>query len=259
MKNRYYRFFRKDENAVMMAFDFGAGGRTIVDDPGKILSAAVEGGIDGFLATYGICKNFRKEIGKAGLMLRIDAGGSALSPGKRLPHPRYAIEDALRLGVDGIMSHGIVGSDDDPEYMQMVADIASGCDRWGLVAAGEMTPDHTAHEADLSTRPPEKMKVACRIAGELGLDFIKTQFIPNVADFKTVVANTYIPLLALGGPYVKDDRVVLQYVRDSMDSGMHGVVMGRNIWNHPNVAGIVSAVCKIVHQNTSVETALKEL
>ena len=162
-------------------------------------------------------------------------------------------------GVDGIMTHGVVGSEEDPEFMQMVADNAAACDKWGLVAAGEMTPFTRAHSADLALRSPENMKIACRIAGELGLDFVKTQFIPPVEAFKTVVANTYIPLLALGGPYNPDTKAVLQYVRDSMDSGMHGVVMGRNVWNHPNVAGLISAICRIVHENTDVDTALKEL
>jgi DhnA family fructose-bisphosphate aldolase class Ia len=259
MKSRYWRFFQEDNKTIIMAFDHGGGGRIPVDDPGKVISDAVKGGIDGILTTYGIAKNFRKEIGKAGLMLRIDAGGSALAPSRRLPRARYAIEDALRLGADGIMCMGVVGVEEDPEYMQLVADTAAACDKWGLLAAGEMTPNSVAYSPDLASRPPEKMKVACRVAGELGLDLIKTQYIPPVESFKTVVANTYLPIVALGGPANPDSRVVLAYIREAMDAGCFGVAVGRNIWNHPNVTGFVSAIRKIVHEDADVDTAIKEL
>lgn len=259
MKNRYWRFFGQDNHAIIMAFDHGGRGRIPVDDPGRIISQAVEGGIDGILTTYGIAKHFRKEIGKTGLMLRIDAGGSALAKSRRSPRARYTIDDALHLGVDGLMCMGVVGVEEDPEYMQLVADISAACDRWGLIAAGEMTPDSPAYSADLQSRSPDKMKVACRVAAELGLDLIKTQYIPPVEDFKTVVANTYLPIVALGGPANPDSRVVLSYVRDAMDAGCQGVAMGRNVWNHSNVAGFVSAIRKIVHENTDVDTAMKEL
>jgi DhnA family fructose-bisphosphate aldolase class Ia len=157
------------------------------------------------------------------------------------------------------MCMGVVAVEEDPEYMQLVADVAAACDKWGLVAAGEMTPNSVAYAADFESRPPEKMKVACRVAGELGLDLIKTQYIPPVDAFKTVVANTYLPIVALGGPANPDSRAVLAYVKDAMDAGCRGVAMGRNVWNHENVAGFVSAVRRIVHQGADVDAAMKEL
>lgn len=124
------------------------------------------------------------------------------------------------------------------------------------MAAGEFTPDTPAYSPDFASRPPEKMKVACRVAAELGLDLIKTQYIPPIEAFRTVVANTYVPIVALGGPADPDTAKVLRGVREAMDAGCRGVAMGRNVWSHPNVRGFVTAIRKIVHEDADVESAL---
>jgi DhnA family fructose-bisphosphate aldolase class Ia len=262
MKDRMWRFFRSDGKALILAFDHGCVGKSDLD-PARIIPQAVEGGLDGILATYGVIKNFRKEMGQIGIMLRMDAFGSALSSFYVNPQLRSTtVEDAVRLGVDGLMCLGfpgktINGEEIDLPSMQVVADIASQCDRWGLVSSAEMLPYGFSTEKE--HRTVDVMKIACRMGAELGVDFIKTEFVPPVESFKSVVENSFVPILALGGPYNPDSRVMLEFVREAMDAGCRGVVMGRNITHHENIPGFVSAVSKIIHDDASVETAMKEL
>lgn len=260
MKNRMYNFFREDGKALILAFDFGGMGEFPIDDPSGILKEASCAGVDGILTTYGIIKKYRKYMGKAGIMLRLDANESALT-GRFLAHNDIAwnIKDALPLGIDGVMCMGYVGMKVNGEYIDKdslltVAKVVEECDKYGLVSAAEMLPN--GFSQDPKDRSVHAMKVACRCAAELGVDFVKTQYVKG---FEEVTANCFAPIVALGGPYNEDTRVVLEYVKNAIDSGVKGVAIGRNIWSRKDVKGIVRALVKIIHENASVDEAMKEL
>lgn len=260
MKNHYYRFFREDGRALILAFDHGAHGDCWAD-PAKIISGAAEGGMDGILTTYGVISNFRKEIGRMGVMLRMDILGSALVPF----HPiigqpmgtAYDIDDCLRLGVDGIMTMGILGNEYDTKNLIYIARLAADCNKYGLISAAEMLPN--GFSSDPKDRSIKAMNIACRVGAEIGLDIIKTEYVGPVEEFKKVVDNCYADVLALGGAKVDDDRAVLQNARDAIDAGCKGLIIGRNVWGHRNISGMARALCAIVHENMTVDEALSRI
>jgi DhnA family fructose-bisphosphate aldolase class Ia len=182
--------------------------------------------------------------------------GSSLNTQPQVHTTPFEDSDLLRLGVDGVMMMGYPG-ENDGEGMRYLAKVAAACDRWGIISAAEMLPN--GFSPDPADRTVEKMNIACRVAAELGLDFVKTQFVPPVDDFKKIIENCYVPILVLGGALVKDDRAVLENAKSAMDAGCKGLVIGRNVWGHENVAGMASALRKIVHDNATVDEALKEL
>jgi DhnA family fructose-bisphosphate aldolase class Ia len=63
----------------------------------------------------------------------------------------------------------------------------------------------------------------------------------------------------LGGEKVHTDGELLTMIKESIEAGAAGVVIGRNIWRRPNVKNICSAIAKIIHENSSVDKALEEL
>lgn len=260
MKNRYYRFFREDGKALVLAFDHASSGDAWMD-PAKIIRGANEGGMDGILTTYGVISNFRKEIGKMGVMLRMDVLGTGLAPynpilGQPMGTP-YSIEDCVRLGADGIMTMGIIGNDYDTKNLVYIAKLVAECNKYGLISAAEMLPN--GFSSDPNDRSVKAMNIACRSGAEIGLDIVKTALIEPVEDFKKIVANCYTNILALGGAKVDDDRAVLQNARNAMDAGCKGLMIGRNVWGHKNIAGMARALCKIVHEDATVDEALKEI
>lgn len=260
MKNHYYRFFREDGKALILAFDH-AGSGDLWADPAKIINGAREGGMDGILTNYGVISNFRKEIGKMGIMLRMDILGSALSKiNPFLEQPMtspYTVEDAVRLGADGVMTMGIIGCDYDANNVRYIAKAASECEKYGLICASEILPNGFSDAPE--DRSVRAMNIACRIGAEVGLDIVKTAFVEPVEEFKKIVDNCYVDVLALGGAKVNDDRAVLQSAKDAMDAGCKGLMIGRNVWGHSNIAGMARALNAIVHGNASVDDALKEL
>ncbi len=255
MKRRYYNIFKEDDRAVIMAFDDGVLGDSNLDIP-YIIKEARKGGIDAILTTYGIAKYYKKEIGNLGLILRMDNGGSVLDAKGGAPGMGWTIEQAVKLGCDGVMSMGFPGTEYDFEYGNLLGELAGLCDEWGLVYAAEMLPcGFSENPADHSIA---NAKIACRFASEKGVDFIKAQFMGEGLQYKEVVDNAFAPVLILGGGE-KSDKEVLQMTKDAMDCGCKGCVFGRNFFNSTHTAKIVRAVVAIVHEGASVDEAMKYL
>jgi class I fructose-bisphosphate aldolase len=80
-----------------------------------------------------------------------------------------------------------------------------------------------------------------------------------VETFKEVVSGCSIPVVIAGGPKMDSDRDILEMVKGSIDAGGAGVSIGRNVFQHENPTRMVQAISAIVHDNSSVEDALKIL
>ena len=86
-------------------------------------------------------------------------------------------------------------------------------------------------------------------------DIIKSEFVGG-EEFKKVVENCYVPILVLGGGKAKAIEDIFAHIRASLDAGAKGVIMGRNIVRHENVAQVCSAIAALIHDDASVEEAL---
>ena len=64
-------------------------------------------------------------------------------------------------------------------------------------------------------------------------------------------------MLIAGGEKARNDRLILEAVRDTLAAGGAGVCIGRNAWHHKNPARFVRAICAMVHEGASVAQALK--
>lgn len=259
MKRRMNNFFREDGKSFILALDHGGALGVLPDmnNPGEIIKKTVAGGIDGVLTTYGIAKTFQKEIANIGLMLRIDGGTSEISVTGDNTSNLYSIEDAVRIGADGIMCMGFVGGQNEDTTLKSLAYNVAMCDKYGLVSSAEMLPRGWEPVGD--GRTPENISLACRIGAELGADFVKTAYTGDIDGFRKIVEGCFKPILVLGGSSLKTEKDLLQMVKDSMEAGAKGVVMGRNIWRHPNPDKLCAAITKIVHEDAEVEEALELL
>jgi DhnA family fructose-bisphosphate aldolase class Ia len=260
MKDKYYRIFRDDGKALILALDQGGLGNTWLD-PSNVIKQVGIGGFDAILSTYGILSKFRKEIGRMGTMLRMEVFGSSLVKNDplmtRAMSSPYTMDDCLRLGVDGVMTLGFLGNEFDSATVNYIAGVTASCTKYGLIAAAEMLPN--GFSTNPEDRTVEAMNVACRVGAELGVDIVKTVAIKPIEDFKKVIANSFVDVLALGGAKSTDDRLVLENAKDAIDAGCKGLVIGRNVFNHKNIVGMAAALALLVHQNKSVEEALKAL
>jgi len=237
-----------------------------IENPKEVVRKIAQGGADAVLLTPGIARIVKEElVGKISLMLRID--GTATSIGPDLTNDRliYSVEGALAMGADAVATFGVIGVPREAELSQKIGQVNEVCERWGIPMMVEMIPQEMLEHQfkDRAERKwpkdPEIVKYSARVAAELGADIVKGYYTGDPESFEGVIRYCPVPYVVLGGPSSEDPKVFLKFIREAMDCGAKGVSVGRNVWAHKDPVAITRAICRIVHDDVSVEEALKEI
>jgi class I fructose-bisphosphate aldolase len=94
-----------------------------------------------------------------------------------------------------------------------------------------------------------------RQARELGADVIKADPTEHPEDYHEVVQAARCPVLVRGGGR-KPVETVFQEAAAYLAQGAHGLVYGRNIYQHRNPARIVAAFMAMIHDGADAPRAL---
>ncbi len=222
---------------------------------GETVDKVAEGGANAVVGHLGLPLHGHRKYGKdIGLILHLSASTS-LSPDPNNKVLVNTVQNALKMGADGVSVHINVGADDEAHMLKDLGMVAVECMEWGIPLLAMMYPrgSKVEHEKDA-----ECVKLAARVAAELGADIVKVPYTGNPESFSQVVEGCPIPVVIAGGSKV-DDRQTLEMIRGAMDAGAAGISMGRNVFQHSRPQCLVKAASAIVHQNVSVEEALKIL
>ena len=147
------------------------------------------------------------------------------------------------------------GSTDNEQTLAYMAQLAAEADRYNLPVGVEALPYGFEKHEGIDTRSVENMAYACRQGVELGADFIKAEYVGGER-FREVTEGCYAPILVLGGSKAKSEAEIFHNIRGALDAGAKGIIMGRNIYRHENIAKICAA---IVHDDASADDALAML
>ena len=262
MKRRMNNIFKADGKAFILAMDHSA---TMfcpeLKDPGHIITEATAGGVDGFLTTYGIIKNFSDCFSNAGIIMRADGGSANLPASKSQIECLYTVEDAIRVGADAMLCMGFPGSEDNGHTLKYLAKLCADAEKYQLPIGAEMLPYGFEKPLDkdgnpINTRTAELLSFACRQGADLGADFIKTEFVRG-GQFREITENCYVPVLILGGAKAKNEEELFIEIKEALSAGSKGIIMGRNIVRHNDIARVCTAISAMIHNNASVDDALK--
>lgn len=257
MKRRMHNIFKQDGKSFIMAIDHAAMMPSPdLKDAGHVIRESVAGGVDGFLTTYGMIKHFQRDFGNAGLIMRVDGGISALRKPLETLELLYTAEDAVRVGADAMLCMGYPGSTDNEHTLKYLAQLAADAQEYNLPVCAEMLPYGFEKHEGIDTRSVENMGFACRLGAELGADFIKAECVGGER-FQEVVDGCYVPILVLGGGKAKGEREIFENIKTSLDAGAKGVIMGRNIYRHQNIAQVCAAIAALVHDGITVDQAME--
>ena len=252
---RLNQIFKKDGRSLIVAMDHGtnAGAVKGLENPAKAIEAVKAGGADAIIANLGLAKRFSKELAGIGLILRLDLAPTMIGKGhdSRLV---YGIEDALRLGADAVIVNGGPGVGVEETTLPNIAATVAECDMWDMPVCGEMVPGGFDSGPEFKTL--ENVVLGARIASELGVDFIKTNF---KSGFNKVVEGSFVPVVVLGGAKTNDQATFLASIKEAVDSGAAGVAIGRNIWGAENPYNMTRALAAIIHDGFEIEEAIKIL
>ena len=105
----------------------------------------------------------------------------------------------------------------------------------------------------------EIVKYCARVGAELGADIFKGYYTGDPNSFREVVEYCPVPYVLLAGPAAGDVEVFLSFVKEAIDCGAAGVSVGRNVFAHPDPAAMTRALCRIVHEDASVQSVMKDL
>jgi len=234
-----------DGRTLIVAMDHGMIGITKgIEFMERVVESSIKGGADAVLITLGAAKRLAQKIsGKLSMVLSIPFD------------PKY-VELAAKIGADAVKTTyfgkvPLAWSD-----MARISSVAEAAEDWGVIYITEIVP---MDEAGKTIYDLEVVKQAARIGSELGGDFVKTAYVGPASSYKAVVEASLTPIIVMGGPKMESPRDVLTMVKESLEAGAIGGAIGRNIWQYKDPEKMTKALAGIIHEDLSVEKALRLL
>lgn len=248
---------RETGKTVIIPMDHGVSVGPIdgLIDMSKTVNMIAEGGANAVLGHIGLPRYGHRHHGRdIGLILHLSASTS-LSPYPNKKVLVNTVENALRMGADGISIHINIGDEYESEMLRDFGQIAIECAYWGMPLIAMMYPrgPKIKNEKDI-----ECVKIAARVGAEIGADFVKTNYTGDPDSFSKVVEGCPAPVLIAGGSKLTDEET-FKMIEGAMQAGAKGLSIGRNVFQHKNPTYFVKAACEMVHNNMSAKDAIKYL
>ena len=254
-KRRLRRIFQEDDRTVIVPMDHGVtiGPCAGIENMQNIVNKLIGGNADAILVHKGIAKHVN--FADSGLIVML-SGASNLNPNPNNKVQVCSVQEAVRLGADGVSVHINIGAPDEDKMLTTLGRVADECESFGMPLLAMMYPRGPKIQSE---HAPEVVAHAARIGAELGADIIKTNYTGSIDSFKAVVECCPVPVVIAGGPKAKTAQDTLQTTFEAIKSGGAGLSIGRNIFQHENPTAMVKALSAIVHKGSSVEAATKIL
>jgi len=249
---------RNSGKTVIIPMDHGitVGPIQGLEDMRTAISKVVAGGANAILMHKGMVRAGHRGKGKdVGLIIHLSAGTS-ISPDPNAKQLVCTVEEAIKLGADGVSVHINLGAETDYDMLGQLGQVSAECLKWQmpLVAMMYTRGPKIKNEFDVNN-----VKHAARVGAELGADFVKVVYTGSVESFAEVVDGCPMPVVIAGGPKMGSDEEIFKMVEGALKAGAAGVSIGRNAFQHKTPDKMVHALSKMVHEGASVEQATKLL
>jgi len=246
---------RNTRKTVIVPMDHGVTNGPIegLIDLGRAVDLVAEGGANAVLGHVGLALHGHRRSGRdIGLIMHISAS-TAIGPDPNDKVLVNTVRNAIRMGADAVSMHVNIGADSEARMLSDLGAISVECMEWGMPLLAMMYPRgrKIKDEHDLG-----HVKLAARVAAELGADLVKTVYTGDPDSFREVTRGCPVPVVVAGGSRTSD-RATLELVEGAMQGGAAGISIGRNAFQHPHPDRFVRAAAGIVHRGCSVDEALE--
>lgn len=270
-KARLHRFLAADGRCLDVALDHGVFNEHAfldgLEDVPSVVRSLVAAGPDALQMNIGQADLLQSIPGprKPALVLRTDAGNPYNATTHKvmfnqLVHWDEPILGALKLDAACVVCNLLLVPGEPDLHRQTVLNagrLRAVCDHYGMPLMIEPLV-LKANEAKGGYQVDGNKKLIVplvRQARELGADVIKADPTEHAADYHEVVQAARCPILVRGGGKKPIDTV-FQEAAAYLAQGAHGLVYGRNIYQHPNRSRIVAAFMAMIHQGADAARAL---
>jgi len=213
-----------------------------LEEPERLLQCLIDLGIDGTLLSPGLARRLAPVWrGRLSVTLTLDFQLLGERPGAsqgvrevaRIASPATA----QQLGVDAVKMLMVWGVRDEvvTKNIELIAQTIEEARTAGLPVMVE--PLWFGRPL-----PPEEFEAfvihAARIAVELGAEILKIPVVSPQA--LEQITRWGVPVLFLGGSPQQDPEPLFKAIRAGLAHGVRGLVMGRNVWQNPNMEALIS-------------------
>ncbi|WP_109316396.1 class I fructose-bisphosphate aldolase [Pseudovibrio ascidiaceicola] len=237
-----------------------------LEDMGGVVKALVDAGPDAIQMNYGQSDLLQTIDGKnkPALVMRVDMGNPYNAERHRhmwalMQNEEEPILTALRMDAACVVVNLFMLPDEPGLFKQCIQNISrlsNACEKYGMPLMIEplvMQPN-SERGGYLVDGNADKIVTLVRLAREMGADIVKADPTDNPDDFHRVVEAARCPVLVRGGG--KEDLLkVFEKSSRLMRQGAHGMVYGRNIYQHDNPRGVVQALMAMIHQDVDAAEA----
>jgi predicted phospho-2-dehydro-3-deoxyheptonate aldolase len=247
---------RNTGNSVIIPTDHGvtAGPIKGIKSVKAVAGLVASGGADAAIVHKGAAVFGHRGYGRdLGLIIHLSASTS-LGPDPNNKVLVATVEEALKLGADGVSIHVNVGAKDEGRMLFALGEISKSCMEWGMPLLAMMYPRGKRIKDEYS---PETVAHAARVGAELGADIIKTNYTGDPDSFCDVVESCPIPVVVAGGPRTESEKDLLEMVEGAINAGARGVAIGRNVFQHDDPMLITHRICAIVHKGLNATEAME--
>lgn len=228
---------------VMVPLDHGISMGPVegLADPRRVLAAAADGGATCVTLHKGLVPLTAPFADRLGVLLHLSASTDSGPDGhdKRLV---ATVEEALRLGCDGVSIHVNVGAASEPHQLEDAGRVAAACTDWGVPL---VTMAYPRGPKVKDPHDPALLAHAARLAAELGADAVKVPYSGSPDTFRDVVQGCPVPILVAGGPKRGSFDALVQDLTGARKAGALGCSIGRNVFQHPDPTAAVRALAAV--------------
>jgi len=249
---------RETKRTVIIPMDHGItlGPIKGLENLKETIDKVAQGGANVILLHKGMVRAGHRGGGKdVGLIIHL-SGSTSLSPDPNAKVDVCTVEEAIKLGADGVSIHVNLGAETESKMLENFGKISKICQEWGMPLLAMM---YTRGKKIPNQFDVKYVKHAARVGAELGADVVKVNYTGSPESFKEVVDGCPVPVVIAGGEKVESDKDLLKMVDGALKGGATGVSIGRNAFQHKNPIKIVSIIGEMVHRNSTLKEALKKL
>lgn len=228
---------------VMVPLDHGVSMGPIpgLADPKPILQAAATGGATCVAVHKGLVAHAAPFARQLGILLHLSAS-TDLGPDRDDKRLVATVEEALRLGCDGVSLHVNVGSATEGRQIEEAGAVATACQAWGVPLLAMMYPRGPAVRDPLD---PASVAHAARLGAELGADLVKVPYTGSRESFAQVVAGCPAPVVVAGGPRRERLDDFIADLQAARKAGAAGVSVGRNVFQQADPKGALERIARV--------------
>lgn len=240
--------------AVIVPMDHGTSSGPIqgLQDPTHAAHQASQGGASAIVVHKGLVPTIAPALQDTALIVHLSASTS-LNPDTNDKRLVATVEEALRLGADGISIHVNVGARTESRMIEDLGQTAKACHENGVPLLAMMYPRGPDIDDPHDVNHVEHVT---RLGAELGAHLIKTPYTGDPDSFKRVVEGCPVPVVISGGPKTGTPSDLLETVHGAISAGAAGVSIGRNIFQADDPTLTVAAIRRIVMDGDTVDEVL---